>query len=292
MDKGERELVRTAWVTDSTAYLDAQVKYHPDLYVVPLTILLDHEEFSDGVDLTAEQLYSRLKQAENPPKTSQPSVGAFQQLYEKLAQEYDQIIAVLLSGKLSGTVSSSEQAAKLVSVPVLTIDSKILTYPLTALIKKGMAVLAAGKSVEYVKNLLEEIRETNEAYVLIGSLEQLHRSGRMSGLQFFLGSMLNVKPIISVENGELKAKEKIRSEKKAKERMADYLRTSLQSHFISEVYLLFGLHEEAAIAWEQELKPEFPEMTFIRCPLGATIGVHAGENTLGISWYNELNKTD
>lgn len=280
--------MRTAWVTDSTAYLDDQLRNHPDLYVVPLTILLDHEEFSDGVDLTAEQLFNRLKELKIPPKTSQPSVGAFQQLYERLAEEYDQIIAVLLSSKLSGTVSSSEQAAKLVSIPVITIDSKILTYPLTALLKKGMSLAAAGNSAESVKKQLEMIRETNEAYVLVGSLEQLHRSGRMSGLQFFLGSMLNVKPIIAVVDGELKIKEKARSEKKAKERIADYLRIALENHAITEVYLLYGLHEEAAAAWEEELAREFPGITFIHSPLGATIGVHAGENTLGISWFNHL----
>lgn len=282
-------MLRTAWVTDSTAYLDDELKNHPDLFVVPLTIILDNEEFSDGVDLSAEQLFERLKHLKTPPKTSQPSVGTFKQLYEKLAGEYDQIITILLSGKLSGTVSSSVQAAELAGIPVTTIDSKILAYPLTALLKKGMSLIAAGKSMEFVKNALETIRKTNETYVLIGSLEQLHRSGRMSGVQFLLGSMLNVKPIISVEDGELKIMEKARSEKKAKERIIGYLRKSLDENPIHEVYLLYGLHEGMALSWEQELSPEFPEVTFIRCSLGATIGVHAGENTLGISWFKDLN---
>src|SRR4051794_4299069 len=110
------DLVRTAWVTDSTAYLDGELANHPDIYKIPLTILLDDEEYADGIDLTAEELYLKLKELKTPPKTSQPSIGAFQELYEKLAQDYDQIVAVLLSSKLSGTVSSSEQAAKLVNI--------------------------------------------------------------------------------------------------------------------------------------------------------------------------------
>ncbi|WML45020.1 DegV family protein [Neobacillus sp. PS3-40] len=282
-------MIRTAWVTDSTAYLDENLEKHPDLYTVPLTILLDNEEYSDGIDLTAEQLFARLKQLQNPPKTSQPSVGAFQTLYEKLAENYDQIITILLSGKLSGTVTSSEQAAKLVSIPVTTIDSKILTYPLTALLKKGMEWTTEGKSLEFVKSKLEQIRDTNETYVLVGSLEQLHRSGRLTGLQFFLGSMLNIKPIISINNGELRVKEKARSEKKALEKIVEYLRLSYSKYQFEEVYLLYGLHEEIAISWKNELKSKFPQLKFITCPLGATIGVHAGENTLGISWFNELN---
>jgi fatty acid kinase fatty acid binding subunit len=281
-------LVKTAWVTDSTAYLDEELRNHPDLYTIPLTILLDNEEFSDGIDLTSAQLFERLKQLKNPPKTSQPSIGAFQALYEQLLKDYDQIVAVLLSGKLSGTVSSSKQAAKLVEIPVTTFDSNILTYPMTALLKEGIALLEAGDSLESVIDQLERIKKTNETYVLVGSLEQLHRSGRMSGLKFFLGSMLNVKPIISIVDGALNVKEKARSEKKAKEKILDYLRSSYEQHHLKEVYILYGLHEEQAANWKDEITKEFPLLEIICCPLGAVIGVHAGENTLGISWHNDL----
>lgn len=286
--KGEMTLVKTAWVTDSTVYLDEELKNHPDIYIVSLTILLDNEEFSDGIDLTAEQLFSRLKQLKTPPKTSQPSVGAFQTLYEQLAKDYDQVIAVLLSGKLSGTVSASEQAAKLVSIPVTTFDSNILTYPMTALLKKGMKWLKEGNSLEYCLDQLAAVRATNETYVLVGSLEQLHRSGRMSGVQFFLGSMLNVKPIISFDNGSLYVKEKTRSEKKAKEKIVDYLRLAYEPNPFQEVYIMYGLHEEQAVLWRDELKRQFPMLNFICCSLGAVIGVHAGENTLGISWFKGM----
>jgi DegV family protein with EDD domain len=281
-------LVKTAWVTDSTAYLDEELKNHPDLYTIPLTILLDGEEFADGIDLSAAELYSRLKELKSPPKTSQPAVGVFQQLYEKLAEDYDQIVAVLISGKLSGTVSSSEQAAKLVDIPVTTFDSNILTAPMTALLKRGMELVEGGNSIEAVIDQLESLKRTNETYVLIGSLEQLHRSGRMSGLQFFLGSMLNVKPIISIEDGALHTKEKVRSDKKAKEKILDYLKSSYEKHKFKEVYILYGLHQEQANEWQEEIKKIYPELTVVCCPLGAVIGVHAGENTLGISWHNGL----
>lgn len=278
-------MVKTAWVTDSTAFLDEELQNHPDLYTIPLTILLDGQEYTDG-DLTPAQLFARLKQLKASPKTSQPSVGAFQALYEKLAENYDRIITVLLSGKLSGTVSSSEQAAKLVSIPVTTFDSHILTYPMSALLKKGMELEAAGTSLQVIIKKLEQIRNTGETYVLVGSLEQLHRGGRMSGLQFFLGSMLNVKPIISFDEGALYVKEKVRSEKKAKEKILDFFRASYEKNNIKEVYILYGLHEEHAADWQRELNEQFPELKIICCPLGAVIGVHAGENTLGISWFN------
>lgn len=281
-------MVKTAWVTDSTAYLDEELKNHPDLYTIPLTILLDGEEYTDGVDLTPSQLFARLKQLKNPPKTSQPSVGAFKNLYEQLEKDYDRIVTVLISGKLSGTVSSSVQAAKLVNIPVTTFDSHILTYPMSALLKKGMQLEAAGENLDSVIEKLEKIRGTGETYVLVGSLEQLHRGGRMTGLQFFLGSMLNVKPIISFNDGALYVKEKVRSERKAKEKILDYFRLAYGKNQIEEVYILYGLHDEHADDWRRELQEQYPGLKIVCCPLGAVIGVHAGENTLGISWFNRM----
>jgi DegV family protein with EDD domain len=281
-------VVKTAWVTDSTAYLDEELSNHPDIYSVPLSVILDEEEFADGIDLTPNQLFDRLKGLKQAPKTSQPSVGAFQSLFEQLSQDYDQIVAVLLSGKLSGTVSSAEQAAKLVEIPVTIVDSHILTMPMSALLKRGMELLDSGQTLEAVVKDLEALKETNETYVLVGSLEQLHRGGRMSGLQFFLGSMLNVKPIISFDNGALFAKEKVRSEKKAKDRILEYFKQDYEKHHFKEVYLLYGLHQEHTDDWKRELEESYPELKVYVAPLGAVIGVHAGENTLGISWFNGL----
>lgn len=279
---------KIAWVTDSTAYLDEELTNHPDVFTVPMTIVLDEREYKDGIDLTAEELYLKLKHLQVPPKTSQPSVGEFVSLFEKLEEQYDHVFSVLVSAKLSGTVSSSVQAANMVNTPVTTIDSKILSYPLSRMIKKGMEWIEAGNSVEEVEQKLNDLANTNETFVLIGSLEQLHRSGRMNGLSFFLGSMLNIKPIISIEDGVLQAKEKIRSENKGLEKIISYFQASIDAFSIKEAYILYGLHDKEARKWHDELCKRFPDIAFGIYPLGATIGVHAGENTIGISWFNRL----
>lgn len=278
---------KIAWITDSTAYLDEELRKNPDVYQVPMTIVLDGIEYLDGIDLTAEELYKKLKSLHSPPKTSQPSVGAFLEVYEKVKKEYDAAFAVLVSAKLSGTVASSVQASQAIDFPVQTLDSKLLTFPLTALLKQGISLSEQGLEPADIFKRLEEIRDSNETYVLIGSLEQLHRSGRMSGAQFYLGSMLSIKPIVSIENGELVTKEKVRSDKKAREKIADYLRQSHDLYQVDEVYILYGLHKEKADEWQAELEQEFPSIRFQSCPIGAVIGVHAGEHTLGISWFNK-----
>lgn len=281
-------MAKIAWVTDSTAFLEEQLVSHPDVYTIPITILLDEDEFLE-VDLSPSELYERLKTLKSPPKTSQPSIGAFKELYEQLGENYDVIFSVHISGKLSGTASSSAQAAQLVDANVITIDSKVLTYPLTRIVKKGIELTDSGMEPEEIKSRLESLLETNELYVRIGSLEQLHRSGRMSGLQFFLGSMLNVIPIIAIVDGALSTNEKVRSDRKAKDKMIQLLRKSHQTKPIKEAYLLYGLHESEALKWKEELIIEFPEIEFEPYPLGAAIGVHAGEYTLGISWFNGLD---
>ncbi|WP_306822052.1 DegV family protein [Mesobacillus foraminis] len=280
-------LKKIAWVTDSTAFLDEELRNDPDVFQVPMSIILEGREYMDGLDLSAEELYSKLKTLKEPPKTSQPSVGAFLDLYTKLVDDYDEVFALLVSSRLSGTVDSSSQASKLLGKPVITIDSKILSYPLSALIKRGIALASEGKDSMEIKTILEGMAGTNETYVLIGSLEQLHRSGRMTGAKYLLGSMLSIKPIIAIENGVLVTKDKARSEKKAKEKITQYLRDSHEKHMFKEAWILYGLHPEVAEKWKKDLETEFEGIAFNSYPLGAVIGVHAGEHTIGLSWYNK-----
>lgn len=281
---------KIAWVTDSTAFLDEELQHHPDIFVIPLQILLDDEQFEEGINLTPEQLFEKLKIVKSIPKTSQPSVGAFRNLYNKLAERYDAIISIHVSSKLSGTFSASEQASQLVHTPVISVDSKLISFPMSVLIKQGIKWHEEGKSISEITSKIAKLVETNETYVLVGSLEQLHRSGRMSGLQFFLGSLLNVKPIISLDKGILKMKEKVRSENRAKERIIQFLKDSFERYRFNEVYLMYGLHEKEALSWKKELEKKIPQLKYFCYPLCTAIGLHTGENTLGISWYNGLTK--
>ncbi|MCH1627361.1 DegV family protein [Ferdinandcohnia quinoae] len=278
---------RIAWVTDSTAYLDEELRRNKDIYVIPITIFFDEEEFLDGVTIQPDEFFKRLKTTSTIPKTSQPSIGSFVDLYNQLAENYDRVISIHVASKLSGTYSSALQASEIVSIPVTVIDSKILTYPLSALLKEGIIRYQTGDSIEEIEGHIKRLADCNETYVLIGSLEQLHRSGRMNTAQYYLGSMLQIKPIISIEDGTLSVKEKVRSEKKATERVLDYLKKSLKSNNIEEVFILYGLHDDKAMEWKKKIR-EFAEHVKINAyPLGTALGVHAGEETIGISWINK-----
>lgn len=278
---------KIAWVTDSTAYLDEVLKNHPDVYSIPMVVYFEEEEYLDGVTLSLEDFYTKLEASDTPPKTSQPSVGAFVELYTKLAESYDRIISVHLSSHLSGTVSSSTQAGELVEIPVHTVDSKVISFPLSAMVKKGIKAQEEGKTYEEILDYLHDLATKCDIYVLIGSLEQLHRSGRMSGVQKLLGSLLQIKPIIRIENGKLDVAEKVRTHKKALSKIVDFLDEAHAQATIKELFVLHGTNMEDADGLVASLREKYPDIPINPFPLSTAIAVHAGVNTIGIAWYNE-----
>ncbi|MFI8577389.1 DegV family protein [Rossellomorea aquimaris] len=283
--------MRIAWVTDSTAFVPIHSSSKENhIYIVPMNILFGEREYQDGVDLSPEELFLKLKVEKVEVKTSQPSIGTFKALYEELSKDYDYIFSIHVSSHFSGTYSSAHQAAELLkdTLPnIICIDSKVISNPLTELILFGQRLLHEGKDPLQIKVAIEERIASCETYVMVGSLEQLHKSGRMSGLSFFLGSVLNVKPMLAIENGKLEVKDKVRSIKKGLTSMSDRLDQALSVKKIKKVSVLHGLNREDALEWIEQLKKTYPEIEFGAYPLGAVIGVHAGANTIGISWFGD-----
>ena len=280
--------MKIAWVTDSTAFVPDKGDH--DIFVVPMSIIFGDIEYKDGIDLSPEELFAKLRDEHVEVKTSQPSIGTFKELFEQLAVDYDYIFSIHVSSHFSGTYSSAHQAADLLkeTVPnIICIDSKILSNPLTELIQYGQRLLSEGAGPLQIKESIEARIPTCETYVMVGSLEQLHKSGRMGGLSFFLGSVLKIKPMLSIENGKLDVKDKVRSIKKGLSSMSHRLDCALIDSNIRKVSVLHGLNREEAMEWVNELQAKYPEIEFGAYPLGAVIGVHAGENTIGISWFAE-----
>lgn len=192
---------KIAWVTDSTAFIPDPILEEHDIYIVPLEIIFEEETYEDGVDLTPEQLYQKITQADYAPKTSQPSIGKFVTLFEQLKEEYDCAIAVHLSSNLSGTYNASVNAAKMVDFPVEHVDSKLMSYPITAMILKGIELHRQGKDYREIAMTLREEYKMVENYIMVGSLDQFYKGGRMSGMQYFIGNLLQIKPIIQIKDG-------------------------------------------------------------------------------------------
>ncbi|WP_026581634.1 DegV family protein [Bacillus sp. J33] len=279
---------RIAWITDSTAFLTKELLDHPDVYVVPLTITFGEDFFEDGIDLSTDQLYDRIRTEKEVPKTSQPSAGRFAELFEKLKGDYDSAIAVHISGKLSGTLYSCLAGAELAAFSVRAVDSKCMSYTITTLIQKGIMLANNDMPAQKIAEILQFEADKSENYILLGSLEQFYKGGRMSGTQYLLGSILKIMPIIRINReGEFELFDKVRSEKRAIKRMLELLEESYSKHTIPQVQIMHGNVPDKANELAEEIKSHFPRLDLFIGEISSAIAAHAGEGTLAIIWHNE-----
>ena len=275
-----------AWIMDTTGYVTEEFEAHPDVYIVPLNIHFDSEEFiDDGIDLTNAQLHEKIKKATEFPKTSQPSAGKFAELYEKLKEEYECAIAVHASAKLSGTIASSTAGAEMTGFKVYAVDSLALSYGLSGLIERGMLLEQQGMDAEEIAQRLE--RETHDFrnYILIGNLSQLYKGGRMSGAQYYLGSLLKVKPIVQLSaEGELLPIDKVRSHKKAVQYLIDHANRDHQEYGVERFQIMHANVPDEAESLKQEVLKIAPQAQILIGDLSSSLAVHAGEGTIALMW--------
>ena len=279
-------LKKIAWVIDSSAYLSNMLKDHPDVYVIPLNIHFGLEQFIDGVDLTPEQLYDRIRNGTESIKTSQPSAGEFAILYEKLSKEYDSIISIHVSNSLSGTLSSSISGAQIAQVQVEFIDSLSLSAGITGLVEKGLQLQEAGQSYQEIATALREMILKFRNYILIGNLTQLYKGGRLSSAQFYLGSLLKIKPVIQItQQGELKELDKVRSHKKAIQYLITKAVEAADKEGLQHVYIMHANAEHQAVDLKEAILQQAPHLQFTIGEISTSLAVHAGEDTIALLWY-------
>lgn len=276
---------KVAFVTDSTVFLTEELRNHADIYVVPIVVIADGQELEDGKDLKSEKLYHLIRTGKEVPKTSQPNVAKFSALYEKLKEEYESAIAIHVSGKLSGTISSSSAAKDQVGFHVEIVDSNSLSFTITELIETGLELAEQGVEVSEIAAQLRKKAKHHRNLIILGSLEQLYKGGRMSGAQFLLGNFLKIKPILSIStDGELKLLERIRSEKKAFNRIVELVKQAYHEHQIKQIGIMHGNAIEKAMNLKERFKLEIPALQTVIGDISSSLAVHAGEGSIAVFW--------
>ncbi len=279
-------LKKIAWVVDSSAYVNSLLKNHPDVYVIPLNIHFGQQQFVDGVDLTSEQLYERIRNGNDPVKTSQPSAGEFAELYTKLSKEYESIIAIHVSKSLSGTISSSLSGAAIAEVQLECIDSLSLSAGITGLVESGLRLEEQGLAFDEIASQLRVEATKFRNYILIGNLTQLYKGGRLSSAQFYLGSLLKIKPIIQINRrGELQELDKVRSQKKAVQYLINKVVQSVEQDNTKLVYIMHANALEQAESLRNAILLQAPNLELTIGEISTALAVHAGEDTLAVLWY-------
>lgn len=276
---------KVAIVTDSTAYIpkDLVEQYH--ITVAPQILVWGNETFRDGIDIQPEEFYNRLRKASTMPTTSQVSIASFQQIFRQLLDEGCEVLAILISKLLSGTIDSAVQARDLLpGAPIEIVDSK------TTAMAMGFQVLAAaraaqeGASLAECKALAEKASQHVGVIFAVDTLEFLHRGGRIGGGARFLGTALNIKPILEVRGGKVEAVERVRTRSKSLQRVVEMVGERIAG---KQPVRLATLHADAPDDARQILEmanQRFNPVESIFSEVSPVVGTHAGPGTVGLAY--------
>jgi DegV family protein with EDD domain len=272
-----------AIVTDSTADLPPELAASRSITVVPLTLNLDGRSLLDGVDIKPEEFYRRLPGVTTHPTTSQPSPGRFAEAYAALLAAHESVISIHISEKLSGTYASACQAADMTDPKrVRVIDSQLVSMSLGLITLTASAMSSKGADVEAIESKVLNMRAHVQTYFSVATLEFLRRGGRIGRAGALLGSVLQVKPVLCIRDGQVTPLERVRTFERALNRIVELTREVDRGH---GVCIIVG-HADAEADAERigrDLEP-IAEALMIQ-PLGPVVGAHAGPGVVGVGCY-------
>lgn len=276
-------MAKTAIITDTSAYLPNNLVQRFGIHVIPLTVIFGEEMLLDVVDIDISEFHRRLSEGPIHPSTTQPNPEDFIALYNKLANDYDGIVAILISSELSGTVNSALVAKEdFDQIPVRVVDSRSTSMGL------GLAVLAAaeaaseGKPLDEVEVAAREVCSNVKVLFVVDTLEYLHKGGRIGGASRFLGTALGLKPLLHLNDGRVDALEKIRTKHKAIERMLELAGEYVNNQPVHAAVIHAAAPEEAE-ALKSTVIDRFNCIDLYVTDLSPAIATHAGPGTLGIA---------
>lgn len=280
--------MKTAVVTDSTAYISKDIQEQFHINMIPLSVIFGNETYQEEIELGADDFY-RLVQERDLPTTSQPPIGKFVELFERLSKEYDAVVCIHLSSGISGTYQGAVAAGEMVDgIEIYAFDSEISCMVQGFYVLEAAKMALAGSGPEEIVTRLEEMKEFVQAYFMVDDLSHLQRGGRLSSAQALIGSLLQVKPLLHFDNKQIVPFEKIRTRKRALRRKAELLREAVSDGDSYEAVIIHANREAEALEWKAELEQEFPNVEFKISYFGAVIGTHLGEGAMGLGWSKKM----
>ncbi|MDT3425626.1 DegV family protein with EDD domain [Paenibacillus forsythiae] len=278
----------TVIVTDSTSDIPPSMAEAYGIHVVPLTLMFAEESYRDGIDITPEQFYERLPRSPQLPTTSQPSPVEYMDVYRNILEQYPDspVLSFHISSGLSGTYQSALLAKSMLEEEgdrITVVDSLSASYGFGLLVVHAARLSAEGKGPEEILESVERLRRSRKLYFLVDTLEYLQKGGRIGKASAILGTLLNIKPILSIdEDGIIYAVEKVRGRKKAVARMIELFKSDLQG--ADKVNVAVGHTAQPAAGEEflQELSAHFTLEEKVLTNVGPVVGSHVGNGTLAV----------
>lgn len=284
--------MRIAIVTDTSCNLTPAEAKALGIYVVPMQIIFGEHTYKDAFELTLEQFYQKMEKTDVMPTTSQPAIGIFMELYEKLVKEYDQIISIHPSGKLSGTVSTAQMAAKQVDENKINVfDSKMVSILSGYLVREAKRLVDKGESYHTIINRLEEMQEKTFAYIILENFDHLARSGRIPKIASRLTTLAQIKPILKISTKGIELEKLVRTSKRALRQLEKTVYKYVDN--VSgpiKVDVAHGNYIEVAEEVRERLVNKYPELKSQVHRLAGVIGVHTGPEIVGFTIAPDYSK--
>lgn len=276
---------KVAIVTDSTTYIPKELLDQHHIQVAPTVVTWGGKEYYDNIDITPTEFYSRLQTDPEIPKTSQVPIPKMEKVFSDLhEQDYD-ILAVVLSSKLSGTLNSAEQArANLPDATIEIVDSFTTVMALGFMVLNVAKAAESGASLADCKVLAENSRDKTGILFAVDTLEFLHRGGRIGGGARFIGTALNLKPILEVQEGAVEAVERVRTRKKSLNRLVELTEERVNGRSPVRLASLHANAPEEAKAILDEASTRLSAEQTVFSEVSPSVGVHLGPGALGLAF--------
>ncbi|AEV16299.1 MAG: DegV family protein [Thermus sp.] len=279
--------MKVALVTDSTADLPKPLRERLGVRVVPLYVNLGGRVYRDWEEITPEEIFQKVREGTAFPTTSQPSPEDFLRAYQSALEEADHVLSVHISSKLSGTVQSAELAAQNFPGRVSVFDTQAASLGIGMMVLRAHELLAEGKSLEEVLGELKRLRQDHFVRFSVATLEFLKRGGRIGGAQALLGTLLGIKPILTLKEGRVEAAGRARGERKAREEIVRDFRAWAEGRARIRAFFLYSAEEGAVKELkEMVLASGLPVEEALVSELGAVIASHTGPGTYGFYAYS------
>lgn len=272
-------MVKIKIVTDSSITIEPELVKELEITVVPLTVMVDGVVYSD-TDLKEGEFLRLMQSSKNLPKTSQPPVGVFAEVFEGLAEEGVQIISIHMSHALSGTVEAARQGATLANADVTVIDSSFTDQAMKFQVVAAAKMAQVGASLEEILQKIAEIKEKTELYIGVSTLENLVKGGRIGRVTGLISSLLNIRVVMQMKNHGLQPIVKGRGAKTFKKWLDDLI-DSLKNKKIAEIGISYSGSPQLANEMKADLQP-YVKKTISVLETGSIIQTHTGENAWAI----------
>jgi len=259
-----------------------------DLTIVPLRVNFGTETLRDSVDISPEAFLDRLVASKQFPTTSQPPAGDFLAVFQKMRAAGDDVLCVLLSNKLSGTVMSANAAKEqLQDEHIHVFDTLNVSAGESILVIEAARLAQTGKSVPEIVQRLEFMRDKVHLYFVVNTLEYLAKGGRVSNAQAFIGTVLRMKPILKVENGLVEGAERIRTTSKAHTRLRHIVEEGIRGKSNVQVAVMYTTIKDKAQKLADEIRADYHLAEVPVYTISPAVSAHTGPRALGVAFYAE-----